>query len=46
MTQQLESAFDQALRIITGSPAAMFILAAALIYLCFCLMGNFKKSIL
>lgn len=46
MTRQLELAFEQALRIISGSPAAMFVLAAALIYLCFCLLGNFKKSIL
>lgn len=46
MAQQLEQAFNQALNIVLHSPAAMFVLAAALIYMAFSLLGAAKKSIL
>lgn len=46
MIQQLEDAFYQALTIVRDSPAATFLLAAALIYMAFDLLGVAKKSIL
>lgn len=46
MTQRLELAFQEAIRIVVNSPVAMFILAAALIYVVLCLLGRAKKSIL
>lgn len=46
MTQRLELAFQEALRIVVNSPVAMFILAAALIYVACGLLGTVKKSIL
>lgn len=46
MVQRLEVAFNQALRIVSSSPAAQFILAAALIYMSMCVLGKAKKSIL
>lgn len=46
MTQRLDLAFQEAIRIVVNSPVAMFILAAALIYVVMSILGKAKKSIL
>lgn len=45
MSQQLTSAFDQCFRICAGSPVAMFLMAAALIYLATEVFYRARKAI-
>lgn len=45
MTQQLTDALRQALSIVSGSPVIMFLLAAALIYFGFTVLGRAINSV-
>lgn len=45
MTQQLSDAFNECIRIVSGSPVAMFLMAAALIYLATEVLYRARKAI-